>query len=243
MLTKLWNRYEPANKLQMRLPSLIHRTRLAFTLIELLVVITVISLLLAFSAPALFNGLQASRLSGAGERMISTLSEAQQTAFSQNCVIEVQFYYFDGLLGAGPAFRSYRIFKVTNPNSSEGNTKENVSSVGSIVNLPDGVIISADTGLSPALAGSTIADDKKNAGVENAQYSAIRFLPDGTCRKVTGGGGNTMATLDFLNLPQSFFTMLEDDGHTYSATMLPKNFYTIQTDPFTGKSRSYRPGF
>jgi uncharacterized protein (TIGR02596 family) len=214
----------------------------AFTLIELLVVITVISLLLAFSAPALFNGLQATRLSGAGERMVSSLSDAQQSAFSENCVIEVQFYYYPGQLGAGEAFRSYRSFKVTTPNNATGLTNESVVSVGPIINLPDGVIISADTGLSPSLAGNLLDDTQNHAGVSNAQYTAIRFLPDGTCRKVSGGAGG-LAELDFLPLASSFFTMVEDDGHQWTANAPPKNFYTIQTDPYTGKSRSYRPGF
>jgi uncharacterized protein (TIGR02596 family) len=230
----------PTN-LPMRL-SPISSTRRAFTLIELLVVITVISLLLAFSAPALFNGLQASRLSGAGERMVSALSEAQQTAFSQNCVIEIQFYSYEGILGAGPAFRSYRIFKVTNPNTNAGNNQENRINSGAIINLPDGVIISPDTGLSPALAGNLIDDAEDYAGVTDAQYSAIRFLPDGTCRQVQNGGAG-VAQLQFLPLTQSFFTLVEDDGREFNAQNLPDNFYTIQTDPYTGKSRSYRPGF
>jgi uncharacterized protein (TIGR02596 family) len=219
-----------------------HSARRAFTLIELLVVITVISLLLAFSAPALFNGLQASRLSGAGERMVSALSEAQQTAFSQNCVIEIQFYNYEGFLGSGPAFRSYRIFKVTNPNSAEGNVRETHINAGAIIKLPDGVIISPDAGLSPALAGNLIDDEDDNAGVPAAEYSAIRFLPDGTCRQVQNGGAG-VPELQFLQLTQSFFTLVEDDGRTFTAENLPANFYTIQTDPYTGKSRSYRPGF
>lgn len=226
----------------MRSPTTQSPAKSAFTLIELLVVITVISLLLAFSAPALFNGLQASRLSGAGERMVSALSEAQQTAFSQNIVVEVQFYTYEGVFGDGSAFRSYRIFRVTNPNTSAGNSVENVASVGPIVNLPDGVVISAAPSLSPALAGATLDDTANNAGVTDAKYAAIRFLPDGTCRKVVSGSGG-IAVLDFLSLPLSFFTMLEDDGRTVDANSLPKNFFTIQTDPYTGKSRSYRPGF
>jgi uncharacterized protein (TIGR02596 family) len=216
-----------------------HQSRTkAFTLIELLVVITVISLLLAFSAPALFNGLQASRLSGAGERMVSSLSEAQQTAFSQNCAVDIQFYQYQGMFG-DVAFRSYRLFKVTNP---PGANAETISSMGAIHNLPDGVIISSDTGLSPTLAGTLLPDDAENAGVPNAQYISLRFLPDGTCRRVVMGGAG-LAVLQFLRLNESFFTMVEDDGQQYTSTELPTNFYTIQTDPYTGKSRSYRPGF
>ena len=227
----------------MRPPSSNPVARLAFTLIELLVVITVISLLLAFSAPALFNGLQASRLSGAGEKMVSALSEAQQTAFSQNCVIEVQFYAYEGVFEASRrTFRSYRIFKVTSPNSSLGTTTENVISVGAINKLPDGVMISSDKTLSPALTGAPMADSKQNSGQPNALYAAMRFLPDGTCRSVSSTGTGR-AVLSFLPLPASFFTMIEDDGQDYTATNLPANFFTIQTDHFTGKSRSYRPGF
>lgn len=225
----------------MRFPTTKSSARSAFTLIELLVVITVISLLLAFSAPALFNGLQASRLSGAGERMVSTLSEAQQTAFAQNVVVEVRFYAYEGILGSERAYRSYRIFKVTNPNNASGNTTEDVASVSAIVNLPDGVIISGNDGLSPALSGHTRTDTAREAGVSDAHFASIRFLPDGTCRKVVGDGG--IPTLEFLDLRESFFTMLEDDGNEYSTATRPKNFFTIQTDPYTGKSRSYRPGF
>jgi uncharacterized protein (TIGR02596 family) len=215
--------------------------RAAFTLIELLVVITVISLLLAFSAPALFNGLQASRLSSSGERMVSALSEAQQIAFSQNCVVEIQFYSFRGDFGSGPAFRAYRLFRITTPTTG-GSSTETVTSIGSIVRLPDGVMISADTGLSPALTAATFEDTFENSGVTDAEYAALRFLPDGTCRRKASSGAG-LAVLDFPTLRESYFTMVEDDGRTYSANTLPNNFYTIQTDPFTGKSRSYRPGF
>jgi uncharacterized protein (TIGR02596 family) len=219
--------------------NLVRRTRrLAFTLIELLVVITVISLLLAFSAPALFNGLQASRLSGAGERMVSALSEAQQTAFSQNAAVEIQFYRYEGMFG-DVAFRAYRLFKVTNPPNVNAET---VTSLGAITALPEGVIISIDPGLSPSLSANAIDATPENSGVQNAQYVAMRFLPDGTCRRVAVNGAG-LAVLEFLPLNQSYFTMLEDDGKVYNTVDLPTNFYTIQTDPYTGKSRSYRPGF
>ena len=210
-----------------------------FTLVELLVVITVISILLAFSAPALFSGLQASRLSGAGERMVSAISEAQQAAFSQNCTVEMQFYSYGTPLDPKPQFRSYRLFKVTNTPVS-GNEK--VTSMGAIYNLPEGVVITKDDTYSPALSGSGSTDGEQNAGVAGAEYIAFRFLPDGSCRKV-GVTTAGRAALQYMNLQQCFFTLLEEDGKTATSTELPTNFFTIQIDPFTGKARAYRPGF
>jgi hypothetical protein len=158
--------------------------------------------------------------------------------------VEVQFYSYAGQLGSGNAIRGYRVFKVTTPTTAAGVTNEKVVSVGAIVNLPDGVIISMDTGLSPALTATTVDDTNNYAGVANAQYTAIRFLPDGTCRRVSSAAGSTgLAQLDFLSLTESFFTMVEDDGREWTAGSPPANFFTIQTDPYTGKSRSYRPGF
>jgi hypothetical protein len=52
-----------------------------------------------------------------------------------------------------------------------------------------------------------------------------------------------LAVLTFQTLPESFFTITYDSGVQITAENLPKNFYTIQIDPFTGKARSYKPGF
>jgi uncharacterized protein (TIGR02596 family) len=211
----------------------------AFTLVELLVVITVISILLAFAAPALFNGLGASRLTGAGDTVMSALSEAQQTAFAQNVAVEVQFYSYPDIMEAQPAFRALRMFRVTNP---PGIVADTVKSLGEIIKFPSGIIIATDGTLSPMLADSTLPDTSENSGMTGATYCAIRFLPDGTCRKVTATSAG-LAALTLLDLQESFLTVVEDDGKTYNSQQLPTNFYTIQTDPVTGKSRSYRPGF
>jgi uncharacterized protein (TIGR02596 family) len=211
----------------------------AFTLVELLVVITVISILLAFAAPALFNGLGASRLTGAGDTVMSALSEAQQTAFAQNIAVEVQFYAYPDVMEAQAAFRALRMFRVTNP---PGTAADKVTGLGEIIKFPSGIIIATDATLSPLLAGSDLPDTLESSGITGATYAAIRFLPDGTCRKVTAAGAG-LAALTLLGLPESFLTLVEDDGKTYTSTQLPTNFYTIQTDPITGKSRSYRPGF
>ena len=80
------------------------------------------------------------------------------------------------------------------------------------------------------------------SGVSGARYNALRFMPDGTCRTV-GATTNGMSVLTFNSLPQSFLTVTSDGGQVITVANLPKNFYTIQIDPFTGKARSYKPGF
>jgi len=237
------------------------RHRAAFTLIELLVVISIIAMLLALGAPAVLNSIKSSRLTGAGEKLLGALSEAQQNAFSQNQPIEVRFYKTPGAIGNELQFRGYQFFRITTatiaaPATTPGGKAvqpgdEITTKYGSYNRLPENVMISADTtpsGLSPMLDGPGFKDTgvaaggKPVAGSSDLTYNAIRFLTDGTCRKVTSTTGG-LATLSFLGLPQSYLTIVEDDGKTYTGASPPKNFYTIQTDPYTGKSRSYRPGF
>ena len=81
-------------------------------------------------------------------------------------------------------------------------------------------------------------------------YNAIRFMPDGTFRlpgaAAGGGGGGTsgLTTLSFAqDITNSHITLASDAGAAITKSNLPKNFYTIQIDPFSGKARTYRPGF
>lgn len=171
--------------------------------------------------------------------MVSAISEAQQAAFSQNITVEIQFYSYGTALDPQPQFRSYRLFKVTNTPITG---TEKVASMGAIYNLPEGVVIMRDDTYSPALGGNALSDNEQNAGIAGAEYIAFRFLPDGSCRKV-GVSSSGRASLQYMNLQDCFFTLVEEDGQTATSTELPKNFFTVQIDPYTGKARAYRPGF
>ncbi|WP_172682796.1 Verru_Chthon cassette protein D [Verrucomicrobium spinosum] len=209
----------------------------AFTLIEMLLVVTIIAILLAFAGPSIFGALRGNRMTGAGESLLGAMSEAQQTAFSQGYPVEVRFYQYTDPSTGVVGFRGYQFFKVSSP---DGANTEQITKISETVKLPDGVYISAAPSMSPTLVGGTFADSDANSGVTGASYSAMRFLPDGTCKAVASAAGG-IAALQYQTLPNSFFTLVEDTNT--AAAALPDNFYIIQTDPFTGKSRSYRPGF
>lgn len=222
----------------------------AFTLIELLVVVAIIVLLLTVSAPALSSMLMATKLSSAGESVLGAISEAQQVAYASNVPVELRFFKVPDAFGANPSYRSYQIFKilqVTSSTGSTGNLQESVQPVGNLVRLPESIVIVPDNTLSPALTGDGLPDTRQGSnvgysGVESAVFNAWRFMPDGSCRKVGNNSGG-MATLEYQKLTDSFITLTTDAGQAITVGNLPKNFFTIQVDPFTSKARSYKPGF
>lgn len=232
------------------LPIQSSRNSRAFSLIEMLVVVTIIVLLLAFSAPALSRTLMASKLASAGESLFGAISEAQQIAYASNVPVELRFFKVPDTFGTNPAYRSYQIFKivqVTEGSGAAATVKESLEAAGNLVNMPENVIIVPDDTLSPALSGDGLPDTKEGAsvgysGVKTAVYNAWRFMPDGSCRKVGKSSGG-FATLEFQKLTESFITITIESGQAITSQNLPKNFFTIQVDPFTGKARSYKPGF
>lgn len=216
----------------------------------MLVVVAIIVLLMVFSQPALSRTLMASKLSGAGQALLGAVSQAQQLAFANNVPVDIRFFRVPDGFGENPAYRSYQVFKITQVTEGTGagaTIKESLIPEGNLVNLPENILIVADDELSPALSGDGLPDQRENStigysGVEDATYNAWRFMPDGTCRKV-GKSQDNMATLTYQTLTESFLTITSDTGQAITVANLPKNFFTIQVDPFTGKARSYKPGF
>jgi uncharacterized protein (TIGR02596 family) len=230
--------------------------RRGFSLIEMLVVVSIVAMLLALATPALTRTLQSSRLSAAGEAMVGSLAEAQQTAFSSNNPVDIRFFSFAEDQDQAPVYHSYQLFKVTQTTLGATGTAgatEVLVPVGNLVRLPEGVVIPTDSSLTgiftvSGVTSSGIKDTKENStvgysGVAGATYNAIRFMPDGTCRTV-GANTSGISTVYFQkNFPQYFFTLTFGSGTPVTLATLPKNFFTIQIDPYTGKARTYKPGF
>ena len=227
-----------------------------FTLIELLVVVTIIVLVMALATPALTRTLQAGKLTSAGDSLLGIISQAQQNANTYDLPVELRFFKFStelDLPGVRQDFRAYMMFKVTTGALTTGSTlTETFVPMGSLMRLPESITLVADPDLSPLLPAANSQKDTKNgsspgyAGVSGATYNAIRFMPDGTFRLpgAATGGTSGLTTINFAqDITNSHFTLASDAGASITKANLPKNFYTIQIDPFSGKARNYRPGF
>lgn len=226
--------------------------RRAFTLVETLVVVSIIVLILAMTGPTLLRTMQANKLTSAGDSLLGAITEAQQLAVTLNTPIELRFYRYTLAPDQFQAHHSYQLFKVTTPSEGVGAGvafQELFSALSAPVRLPQGIIIPLDEEISPLLQGdgfpdSTDAKPNGNSGVAKATFVALRFMTDGTCRRVTqvSSNENELSTLLYQPLNQSYFTLAGNIGQQLTVSKLPKNFFTIQIDPFNSKARTYRPG-
>lgn len=220
----------------------------AFTLIETLVVVSIVVLILTLTAPSLFSTMKATRLTSAGDSLVGFLSEAQQLAVSSNTPVEVRFFNYTTPMSSNKAYRAMQMFKISNISMATSNQAvESEVPVGTLLRIPDGIVLVDDPStLSPLLSASGFQDRKPNgggaySGQTSATYNSLRFLADGSCRTVASST-NGRVTLLYPVLQKSCITLCEDIGAEITVEKLPRNFYTIQIDPFTGKIRTYRPG-
>ncbi len=226
--------------------------RRAFTLVETLVVVSIIVLILALTGPTLLQTMQGNKLTSAGDSLLGAITEAQQLSSTLSTPVELRFYRYTLAPDSFEAHHAYQMFRVTTPTSGVGGGttfEELFVALAAPVRLPQGVIIPLDSELGALLAGDGLpdsSDDKPNgnSGVQDATYVALRFMPDGTCRVVTtvADSDGTLGTLAIKPLNESYFTLCANIGRQLTVATLPKNFYTIQIDPFNSKARTYRPG-
>lgn len=197
----------------------------------MLLVVAVIGILVALATPALFRTLQGNRLATAGERLLNQIALVQQMAATLNRPMEIRFYQYEkkNELVGGVQFHSYQVFELPNASTEvraeSGNQPATETPSGELVDLGESIVIASSSRLTPFAAGPLLEDGRKYVQDYSAKYFAVRFYPNGTTNLPK-------------NISNSYLTLISDSDVEKDP---PANFYTIQVDPYTGKTRPYRP--
>ena len=226
--------------------------RRAFTLVEMLVVIGIIGVIATFAIPAATTAIRGTDVNRAAQTVADQFSSARQAAIVRNHPIEVRFITVadpeqPGEKPDSPTswkFRAMQLMDVT-PSGIP-------VPLGPIQRLPTSMLLNdgqyssllSETSVEPGqlplrTVRATAVDPPlprmSTANAQNYSYVAFRYMPDGTTNlKATG---NWYVTLHSMMDAQKLASA--GAGATNPITTI--NYYTIQVDPVSGATRSYRP--
>ena len=109
----------------------------------------------------------------------------------------------------------------------QGPTGTTTNSAGRLVRVPDGIIIASNNNLSPLITALTNSDStgtESISGYGSTPYVGFRFRANGSLdNTVTAAKG--YLTIKAANDTEE----------------VPKNYFTIQLNPLTGKALIFRP--
>lgn len=221
----------------------------AFTLIEMISVIGIIALLVALVTPTLLDVIRSTRLSASGDSLVNRISLAQQSAVSMGSEVELRFYRYINSSAERPSEDLFYAYQVVH--SPQAGLERALSEV---YYLESGIILSRLDQLSPLLQtvnnqrpstdGNYLFKPPGSAQPDAVSYAAMRFYPDGSMRMLTSAAavnGNLDAQARAYTVPsfdKSFLTIVESKD---ALTAQPRNFFCVQIDSYTGKTRVYRP--
>lgn len=211
------------------------KSKSGFSLIELLVVCAILAVVAGFTIPAASTAMRGSQITQGSQMLSDQIALARQTALTKNVPIEFRIYKFGDpeIPGENPTvpatgkYRAFQTFEILDSGVALPLDK--------IQRLPNTVVFN-ETTLSSLIAGAITTSAGTDptapslAGGVSKDYlwTSFRFLPN--------GGTN-------LDPNRPWFLTLH--GITVNPTTTTSvtgiNFFTIQVDPVSGNTKSYRP--
>jgi uncharacterized protein (TIGR02596 family) len=218
-------------------PSSPARDRRGFSLVEMIVVVAIIGVIAVFAVPAASTIIRGSQLTQASQVLSDQISLARQYALTKNRAVEVRFIRYGDPEAPGEdpekpetgKFRAIQLFEVLTSGTSVP--------VGKFQRLPVTIMLNSDT-------LSTLIDTESESGGQaprrpseqdpelpgrvkkDYDYVSFRFLPDGST--------NLLPT-------KQWYTTVHAITDQIKGNTPPPNFFTLQIDPVSGTSKSYRP--
>jgi uncharacterized protein (TIGR02596 family) len=224
----------------MNLPPRFRRSR-AFSLIELMVVLGVVGLLLAFAAPNLFSLISANSLTGEGSVLRNQMTYAQQLAISKSADVEVRFFRMadPGNARTDLAFRGFQLYQynqegILAPISTFFRIRTPVAVHEELSTLlkPESNRATArerSYGYTSPYRDRAEAPAGPNGRLENTEFVAFRFRPDGsTDLPFRAAGEDTW-----------YVTLVQGEGALQSNR--PDNYLCLQINPYNGSVSEFRP--
>ena len=236
----------------------------AFSLVELIVVAAIIATIIGFAVPAANNLIKGSSLTQGAQAFGDLFAFARQTALSRNRQVEVRFYRYGDLDTPGEnatdnktwKFHGYQLFEVLENGATLPINKMQRLPKMVIFSTRDAAKAKYSTLLNPTLRGAykdatldmttpeipvtyTVSGVTSTIG-RKYEYTSFRYLQDGSTdlppnTKATTGGAAATADSWYVTL-----TGLNDDLDGKDINTV--NFFTVQVDPVSGATKSYRPG-
>lgn len=215
----------------------------AFSLIELIVVIAIIVLIASFTVPAATTILKGSQLTQASSTLVGQISLARQQALTKNRAVEVRIYRFadpesPGEELANPSsgkFRAIQLFEVLESGAAVPLDKMQMLPTNVVFAYTDDSAVGLSSIIDEAKAGTPKkpgTDDKAAPrlprGIDYSyEYVSFRFLQDGS---------TNLTPTDTW-----YLTLIGLTDRLEAVDKPPANFFTVQVDPVSGSTRTFRP--
>jgi uncharacterized protein (TIGR02596 family) len=214
----------------MNFPPLPHRKHrsFAFTLLELLVVLGIMAVIFGLAVPSLTGISEGRSLNDAASQLIAYLDAARQQALAQSKNVEVRIY----TLPAKPPETFARIGAIQ---SFHKNADDTFTALGKPEFLPERIALAGTFSTLANSANAKKRSDGELPGMSSVPYHYFTFKSDGSTDLdlSTASGEAWYLTLVLSRTIPSL--------PTNTTTAPAHNFITIQLDPLTGRTQTFRP--